>query len=69
MDISPPSSTDRTFQLPKLSALLESEAERSSWMQLSLAYDTYLQSESSLIDLPIYKENKELKTIMRISYR
>lgn len=54
-EISTPLSTATTFHPSladvQLSPLLGSDADSSSWMQFSLAWNTYLLNESSLIDL------------------
>lgn len=57
-DISTPLSYASNFH-PSFSfpTLLQSEADKSSCMQLSLAKWTYLLNESSLIDLFIHKSN------------
>lgn len=59
-DISTPSSKASTFHPSfPFPALLESEADNSSCMQLSLAKKTNLLNESSLIDLSIMKWKQE----------
>jgi hypothetical protein len=65
-DISTPFSNANIFHPSSPISRLESEADRSSCMQLSLAYDTYLRRESSLIVLLMDKHKLYSRTLIEI---